>query len=424
MTRHVQVVLWSVVAVSLVSVGLVLTGCGVTSSASAAGPSDAAAPIAGTKPGTVSRNTTINLNDLTASAQLASVAPGDDLNRQGTLQSTSQVDLYDLGPIYEGEKLFVWVNGYDGLDPAAAVFDENNDVWVVNDDRSYYGGDYNAYIEAVAMHTAKQCYVAVACSPRATTTGDYQLSVQVTEAETLAEPEPEQIYLNFDGASQVRIGTRPPVDVPVFDATMIDNRYAGQTETIINLVTEYVEQDYFGLNVDIYCSLYEDPPEGYYTTVHFGAYDPALLGVAENIDEYNQWHEQQCLVFVDTFSVFSSLSPTVEEIAQALANVASHESGHLLGLYHTQDPTSIMDISASLRQMLYDQHFVQAPLNPDTFPSGNQHALQILYENVGGEWSVIQTVADQWLNSRAMRRMDVADDGPPARSMYTFGMCD
>ena len=66
-----------------------------------------------------------------------------------------------------------------------------------------------------------------------------------------------------------------------------------------------------------------------------------------------------------------------------LGNVASHEIAHLLGLNHTQDPTELLDTTATAGQMLHDQDFHLAPLNEDVFPIGYQDADSLLAETVG-----------------------------------------
>ena len=150
-------------------------------------------------------------------------------------------------------------------------------------------------------------------------------------------------------------------------------------------------------------------------------FDPNLLGVAENIDEYNLDTSQEAIIFADTFAAFSVLNPSVEEISQALANVASHEAGHLLGLYHCVDFRAVMDVTASLRQMLGDQSFVRAPMHQEYFPVGYQNALRMLIENVGGDLSV----AKQATAARLAARPSWYDggSGPPARADLIFGTC-
>ena len=77
------------------------------------------------------------------------------------------------------------------------------------------------------------------------------------------------------------------------------------------------------------------------------------------------------------------LQPSVDEMAQALANVTSHEIGHLLGLNHTADPSGLMDITATANQLLVNQRFEQSPLVPELFPLGSQAPLPLLLAAIG-----------------------------------------
>ncbi|MFQ5491537.1 MAG: matrixin family metalloprotease, partial [Phycisphaerae bacterium] len=172
---------------------------------------------------------------------------------------------------------------------------------------------------------------------------------------------------------------------------------------------------------ELYPSFEGPAPAEPYSTVHFGSYDPNLLGVAENVDEYNLRAEQRAIVFVDTFSAFGVLDPSPEEIAQALANVTSHEIGHLLGLYHTQDAKGVMDITASLRQMMGDQFFGQSPLHPEVFAVGNQDAVPTLLANVGGDAALAKSAAQLAASMRSAWYDQ--GQGRSARSHLTFGTC-
>jgi hypothetical protein len=158
------------------------------------------------------------------------------------------------------------------------------------------------------------------------------------------------------------------------------------------------------------------------TTIHFGAYDPALLGVAENVDEFNERTVQQAIVFADTFEVFGALNPSLDEYAQALANVASHETAHLLGLIHTSDIHGIMDITASLRGLMADQVFSRSVLESGTFSLGYQDAAITLVESVGGDLELIREHADERLRVARLAKMtygELLDDWP----RRVFGAC-
>ena len=179
-----------------------------------------------------------------------------------------------------------------------------------------------------------------------------------------------------------------------------------------------VEGDYAGLGVEFYSSRYDALPPEPYTTIHFGSFDADLLGVAENVDEFNERPNQQAIVFVDTFAAFAVLEPTLEEYAQALANVTSHEVGHLLGLQHTADPAGIMDVTASLRRMMANQAFLRSPLHEEVFPTGYQHAITTLLENVGGNATLTEAATVDRASLRA-----IGPVGPAARLTMHFGTC-
>jgi hypothetical protein len=158
------------------------------------------------------------------------------------------------------------------------------------------------------------------------------------------------------------------------------------------------------------------------TRMFFGTFDAALLGVAENVDEFNETSAQEAIVFTDTFAAFMQLNPTVEQMAQAIANVASHETGHLLGLVHTDDPTGIMDITASLRQLLTDQGFRSAPLYSAVFPIGNQDALQSLLDTVGGD--AVLMLQRRLKSDYTTLKSSLKTNEPPARELFYFSTCD
>jgi hypothetical protein len=69
---------------------------------------------------------------------------------------------------------------------------------------------------------------------------------------------------------------------------------------------------------------------------------------------------------------------TLTEFTQIVANTTSHETGHLLGLVHTDDDTELMDKETPTAILEEDQSFGRAPLAEDVFPIGYQDALELL----------------------------------------------
>lgn len=358
-------------------------------------------------------------NDSFDSGEFLALPSNGKVITYSDLASPNDVDVFDLGPAVAGDRLTVWVNAEDELDPAAALFDADGHSMIVNDDRSFFGGNWNSYIDVVVSRDTDHCYVAVAGSVKSTTAGGYSLELERSQgAGSTTTPSPQVIYLNFAGAADVAIGPRDPVDVPAFDQSTIAESWPDQIDELIELVVSRIRADFEGLNVVILSSHEQSAPTATYSVIHFGAHDPALLGVAENVDEFNERKTQPAIVFVDTFSAFISLDPTIEEMAQSLANVGSHEIGHLLGLNHTADPRGIMDISASLQELLGNQAFSTSPLDYAVFPIGAQDAIKLLVEAVGGDDAVARSAGKMQKAQRSLW-YDQAS-GPPARSQFSF----
>jgi hypothetical protein len=159
------------------------------------------------------------------------------------------------------------------------------------------------------------------------------------------------------------------------------------------------------------------------TQLYFGTYDPALLGVAEGVDEYNADAVQSAIVFTDTFGEFLNLDPSIDEISQAIANVASHEIGHLLGLVHTSDPRGIMDVTASLEELVLDQTFIVSPIYAGVFPLGVQDDVQVLLDGVGGDLVAARKAANKAAQRLAVLRSRNGELKTPARSRRPLSRC-
>lgn len=363
-------------------------------------------------------------NDSFATASPIRLSDGQRETVHGGIDFSGDVDVYDIGPVYVGDRLVVEVLAEAGLDSAAAVFDAEGNLLYLNDDRSFFAGLSNAFIDFVVHRDTDPCYVAVASSPNRRTSGAYSLLLTRSAGAGQLQPRPQTVLLNFDGADSVEFAGRAPVDVPTFDAASISPSLAGRTNELISMILDRIREDYTGLNVEIVSSRSPVDPGPNVTVIHFGAYNRSLLGVAENVDEFNERFVQQAIVFTDTFDIFNPIEPAIEEYAQALANVASHEIGHLLGLVHTADPRGVMDITAGLRALMVNQAFTVSALEPSSFPIGYQDAVASLIESVGGDLQTVRNRSlEQLTTAKALPVGDLAPIDQP-RPIFSRCMCN
>lgn len=359
-------------------------------------------------------------NDLLESAEYVPIAEKPRLIR-GRISGSEDVDVFDLGPIEVGDRIVVEMTPAQSLNAAIALFDGSGAMLLVNDHRNVYQGKVEPFIDVFIRESSPACYVAVSATPGFGSSGDYALATAKEFSTELPAPRPDVVLLVFGGGDNVRVGSRPAVNVPAFDAEAIASVYAGATDEMIQEITDRVRRDYAAYDVTILANSDPDALDGSVSRIFFGTFDDALLGVAEGIDEFNATEGQTAVVFTDTFEAFMRLEPSVAEMGQAIANVASHEIGHLLGMVHTFDPVGLMDVTASLRELTLDQAFTRSPLFQSVFPLGEQDAVRYLLEAVGGDPVAARSKAlgaDRW-----RLKIDPTTAPDPARGRFRFSSC-
>jgi hypothetical protein len=216
-----------------------------------------------------------------------------------------------------------------------------------------------------------------------TTGGSYRMLAQVVSTGGVPSARQQVVYLNYEAVSGLDVNYRQDLSHSAFDASMLGSAYTGQTEIIKGIILDQMLQDYSFYNVVITTSDDGPPPAEPHSTVHFGGEGQGLLGLAENVDQYNSDAVQDAVVFVETFRIYSVMQLSTVEIGQMVANTASHELGHLLGLYHTHDSGEVMDTSANAWELTEDQIFRRAALDESVFPFGYEDTPTLLEQIVG-----------------------------------------
>lgn len=341
----------------------------------------------------------------------------------GTLSTSSDVDVYDIGPAQAGDRIQAALREGGDMPIALALFDAGGSAILINDHRNVYLGKSEPFLDRVLPAGEQRLFVAVSSTPGYDAVGPYQLVLIRTRAPALPEPNEQKVFLNFDGARDIILGGREPIDVPAFDAARISPRFEGWTAQIEAQVAALVREHFEGYHVLI-LSTSEGATAGRdLTRIHFGTHDPALLGLAEGVDEFNSDLSQDAIVFTDTFAAFEILEPTIDQISAALANVASHEIGHLLGLVHTQDPNGIMDITAGLSRLLEGQWFGISPIHPSVLPIGLQDEPNYLIDSVGGDAGLVEALASTHARPILTASEALLFRGAPERGTLSFGTC-
>lgn len=311
---------------------------------------------------------------------------------QGTVESSGDLDVFVLGPMSAGDRISVDASTpTSDLDVSIALFDNLGRLVLANDDRvdlPISGNDLDSLIsDFVVRHEGSPYYLVVTDSAFAGVgqkNGGYYADVSVTRGAEIPAAVGQILLLDFRG-TVLNSETLGRQVVDPFSGAAISAVYAGKDDDLKQLILETVRQNYQRFNVTVLTSDDLPLPAGTeYSSIYLGGYDAGVFGIAEDVDDYNVDYCDDGIIYTETFqpSIFSR-TPTVEEMAVAIGNVAAHEAGHLLGLNHVDDDRALMDDRSVADAFIEDQEFMEAPLSADIMRIGTQDAALLLYEIVG-----------------------------------------
>ncbi len=341
-------------------------------------------PVISTPPAITSTAThsgsTVNLSD---AQSLGLGADKRQARFRGTIARRGDIGFYSLGWLETGDGIVVDVQRISGnLDAVAGVFDSEQSLVFINDDRNVDGTNLNPYIDFALPGASGEYFLGVIAFPGSSTTGDFEVSVVIQPAVGAAPPRQQIVFLNWAGGSNIRVLYVGTFNLPPFSATDV-GLPAEQTAPLKVRVQEIVADRYRGYNVLVLNSDDHAVPIGPHSTVHFGGRDPDAFAISQQVDSLNQDPADDAIVFTQTFQLAFRAPYTLEEMAQALGNTTAHEIGHLLGLSHTADCDCLMDTTCYNERLMSPQEFKLAPLDFSVFPFGYQDARELLMWAVG-----------------------------------------
>ncbi len=270
--------------------------------------------------------------------------------------ATQARKIFDIGQLQSGDRLKVSLLTQPGY---SSVFADRElySVMVLDSNEDVFAWFQSAFIlftpdvKLVAGTASNNHYVVV--------DGPQSVRIEI-EREFGLERKQQRVFIDYRSVQGLRIGDISFGNFDAFDAADLNPAWGDTEEAIVKAaILSTVQSAYADWNVVFSTSDDAALPEPPFVTMHVVGNAIGLLGIADYIDPRNDTFTGRGITFAIAHAdAFPGETPA--DLGVLIGCTVAHETGHLLGLRHVDNPADIMDAFAIPTGM----QFLRSPLAP------------------------------------------------------------